>query len=174
MMEAMPRVDHGEEALASDNGLLLRNVELTDVDAYVRMRCDPAMMTELGGPLPREGIEDKVARDAAEGAAGSSLIKMIVPGGAAPGVVAGSVVMWQHDEGDGARLSEIGWMVLPEFQGRGIAKRQSARCFSWRATPTAGDWCTRSRPPPTAAPTASAAPSASGWPARKTSRLPAV
>jgi RimJ/RimL family protein N-acetyltransferase len=123
MMEAMPRVDHGEEALASDNGLLLRNVELTDVDAYVRMRCDPAMMTELGGPLPREGIEDKVARDAAEGAAGSSLIKMIVPGGAAPGVVAGSVVMWQHDEGDGARLSEIGWMVLPEFQGQGVGKR---------------------------------------------------
>ena len=36
--------------------VLLRNVELGDVDAYVRMRCDPAMMTELGGPLPREGI----------------------------------------------------------------------------------------------------------------------
>ena len=43
--------------------VLLRNVELGDVDAYVRMRCDPVMMTELGGPLPREGIEDKVARD---------------------------------------------------------------------------------------------------------------
>jgi hypothetical protein len=39
----------------------LRDVELGDVDAYVAMRCDPAMMAGLGGPLPREGIEAKVA-----------------------------------------------------------------------------------------------------------------
>jgi len=41
----------------------LRNVVLDDVDAYVRMRCDPVMMACLGGPLPREGIEEKVQRD---------------------------------------------------------------------------------------------------------------
>ena len=41
----------------------LRDVEFTDLDAYVRMRCDPVMMTELGGPQPREGIEDKIRRD---------------------------------------------------------------------------------------------------------------
>ena len=112
----------------------LRNVESVpgDVEAYVRMRCDPAMMSELGGPLPREGIEEKVARDAAEAAADRSWIKMIVPDEAAPGVVAGSVVLWSHDDSahdDGAHdegaepVSEIGWMVLPEFQGRGLAKR---------------------------------------------------
>ena len=28
----------------------LRDVELGDVAAYVRMRCDPVMMAELGGP----------------------------------------------------------------------------------------------------------------------------
>jgi hypothetical protein len=37
----------------------LRDVTVDDVDAYVRMRCDPVMMAGLGGPLPREGIEDK-------------------------------------------------------------------------------------------------------------------
>jgi hypothetical protein len=37
----------------------LRDVELGDVGAYGRMRCDPATMAGLGGPLPREGIEDK-------------------------------------------------------------------------------------------------------------------
>ena len=47
---------------------------------------------------------------------------MIVPGKAAPGVAAGSVVLWSHDQ-DGEHISEIGWMVLPEFQGRGIGKR---------------------------------------------------
>jgi len=33
------------------------------------MRCDPVMMAELGGPLPREGIAAKVARDAQQAAA---------------------------------------------------------------------------------------------------------
>ncbi|HEY1918697.1 MAG TPA: GNAT family N-acetyltransferase [Streptosporangiaceae bacterium] len=108
--------------MASDDKLRLRNVGLGDVDAYVAMRCDPAMMAELGGPLPRDGIEDKVARDAAQAAAGTCLIKMIVPDGSAPGEVAGSVTVWRHDE-NGEPLSEIGWMVLPQFQGQGVAKR---------------------------------------------------
>ena len=47
----------------------LRDVELTDVGAYVRMRCDPVMMAGLGGPLPREGIEAKVQRDVEQAAA---------------------------------------------------------------------------------------------------------
>jgi len=101
----------------------LRDVELGDVGAYVRMRCDPVMTAGLGGPLPREGIEDKVARDVQAAAAGEEWIKMIVPDQAAPEVVAGSVVLWSHDEDGGEPISEIGWMVLPEFQGRGLAKR---------------------------------------------------
>jgi RimJ/RimL family protein N-acetyltransferase len=101
----------------------LRDVELGDVSTYVRMRCDPAMMAELGGPLPREGVEEKVARDAQMAAADEAWIKMIVPGEAAPDVVAGSVVMWSHGEDGGEPVTETGWMVLPEFQGRGLAKR---------------------------------------------------
>src|ERR1700757_5219661 len=31
-----------------------------------------------------------------------------------------------HDEDGGRRVTEIGWMVLPEFQGRGLA-RQAVR-----------------------------------------------
>ena len=58
----------------------LRDVELGDVSAYVQMRCDPVMMAGLGGPLPREGIEDKVARDVQAAAAGEAWIKMIIPG----------------------------------------------------------------------------------------------
>jgi hypothetical protein len=59
--------------------MLLRDVEMGDVAAYVRMRCDPVMMAELGGPLPRDGIEAKVERDVREAAAGTAWIKMIVP-----------------------------------------------------------------------------------------------
>jgi RimJ/RimL family protein N-acetyltransferase len=101
----------------------LRDVGLGDVSAYVRMRCDPVMMTELGGPLPREGMEEKVARDVRAAASGTEWIKMIVPDEAAADVVAGSVVLWSHEEDGGEPVSEIGWMVLPEFQGRGLAKQ---------------------------------------------------
>ena len=50
----------------------MRDVEPGDVDAYVRMRCDPVMMADLGGPLPRAGVEEKVARDVRAAAAASS------------------------------------------------------------------------------------------------------
>ncbi|MFC8451122.1 GNAT family N-acetyltransferase [Kitasatospora sp. NPDC057223] len=105
--------------------VLLRDVGLGDLDAYVRMRCDPVMMAELGGPLPREGIEAKVRLDVEQAAAGIWWIKMIVPDEAAPQVVAGQVSLWQHDADDGSDgepVSEVGWMVLPEFQGRGFGR----------------------------------------------------
>ena len=108
----------------------LRDVELADLDAYIRMRCDPVMMAELGGPLPRDGMAAKVRRDVETVATGGGWIKMILPDAAAPHVVAGSVVLWSHEDEEPdpadpapASLSEIGWMVLPEFQGRGLAKQ---------------------------------------------------
>ncbi|MFE2878263.1 GNAT family N-acetyltransferase [Streptomyces roseus] len=100
----------------------LRDVRPGDVDAYVRMRCDPAMMADLGGPLPREGMEEKVRRDVRSAEAGTQWIKMIVLDEARPAAVAGTVTLWSHSE-DGERISEIGWMVLPEFQGRGVGKQ---------------------------------------------------
>ena len=112
--------------------LLLRDVEPGDVDVYVRMRCDPAMMAELGGPLPRDGIEAKVDTDVRKTRADDYWVSMIVPaaplpevvaGPPPPEVVAGSVTLWSHEDGEDAVLSEIGWMVLPEFQGQGYAKR---------------------------------------------------
>ncbi|MYW48203.1 GNAT family N-acetyltransferase [Streptomyces sp. SID161] len=100
----------------------LRNVSPDDVDAYVRMRCDPVMMADLGGPLPREGMADKVRRDARQAADDLAWLKMIVPDETTPEVVAGTVTIWSHDTSDGP-MSEIGWMVLPEFQGQGLGKR---------------------------------------------------
>jgi RimJ/RimL family protein N-acetyltransferase len=106
-----------------EQDMRLRDVELGDVGAYARMRCDPVMMAELGGPLPRAGVEEKVDRDVRAAAAGDAWIKMVVADEAAPEVVAGTVALWSHDQDDGEPITEIGWMVLPEFQGRGLAKR---------------------------------------------------
>ena len=114
--------------------MLLRNVHPGDLEAYVRMRCDPVMMAELGGPQPREGIEAKVASDIAATESGEAWVLMVVPDEARPEVVAGSVVIWSHEdeEAPGAQLSEAGWMILPEFQGRGLAK-QAVRAMLERA-----------------------------------------
>jgi RimJ/RimL family protein N-acetyltransferase len=94
-----------------------------DAGAYLRMRCDPVMMAGLGGPLPRAGVGDKVTRDVRAAAAGGAWLKMIVPGQAAPDVVAGPVALWSREEDGGAPVTEIGWMVRPEFQGHGLARR---------------------------------------------------
>jgi RimJ/RimL family protein N-acetyltransferase len=118
----------------------LRDVELRDLSAYLAMRCDPVMMAELGGPLPAEGMADKVKRDVSDAASDLSWIKMIEVDGS----TAGTVTLWSHQErsqdshadpgragaggrtagaaGGTAAFSEIGWMVLPGHQGRGIAK----------------------------------------------------
>lgn len=77
----------------SRHGTRLRDVELSDVDAYIKMRCDPAMMAELGGPQPRDGIQDKVRRDVQDATSDTAWIKMIVPDEAAPEVAAGPVTL---------------------------------------------------------------------------------
>ncbi|HEX6076340.1 MAG TPA: GNAT family N-acetyltransferase, partial [Micromonosporaceae bacterium] len=95
--------------------MLLRNVEPGDLHTYVRMRCDPTMMAELGGPLPRDGIEARVHADVAAVAADTSWIKMIIPDPSRPDIRAGNVVLWRHEPDDqpgGEPISEIGWMVL--------------------------------------------------------------
>jgi len=80
--------------------MLLRDVGLGDVESYVRMRCDPVMMADLGGPLPREDIEANVRREAREAAADIAWNKMIIPDESEPGVVAGGVNLWSHETGD--------------------------------------------------------------------------
>lgn len=103
-------------------GFRLRPVAPTDVDAYVAMRCDPAMTVELSGPQPVEEIPAKVARDVEATAADRDWVLMVeVTQGEHAGRVAGSVALWRHDEG-GEVISEIGWMVLPAFQGQGLAR----------------------------------------------------
>lgn len=93
----------------------LRNVEDVDLDAYYRLYCDPAMMTELGGVLPREDVREKLCRHVALTAGDELWVSMIEPDDS--GTVAGMVIAGWKDG-----LAEIGWSVLTEFQGRGVGK----------------------------------------------------
>ncbi len=96
----------------------LRNIEVDDLALYEAIHCDPEMMAELGGPLPREGLAEKLRRDAASTEAGEIWVLKIILDEEA-GTPAGTVTIWEH-ELNGQRINEIGWMVLPAFQGRGV------------------------------------------------------
>lgn len=96
----------------------LRNIELGDLWLYEAIHCDPRMMEHLGGPLPKEGLAEKLERDAAATEADEVWVLVIVPD-EETGEAAGTVTIWEHEVG-GEALDEIGWMVLPDFQGRGI------------------------------------------------------
>lgn len=79
------------------------------------------MMAELGGPLPRDEVEAKVYKDVKAVASERAWICMIVPDPADPATVAGTVTLASHTQNT-RPMSEIGWMVLPEFQGQGLGK----------------------------------------------------
>jgi RimJ/RimL family protein N-acetyltransferase len=94
----------------------LRDITMADLPLYEGMLTDPRMMTELGGPLPRDGIEQKLRDIVRDVEAGRVWYMAITE----EGTPAGTVCVWDHDQ-DGESISEIGWMVAPEFQGRGLA-----------------------------------------------------
>lgn len=96
----------------------LRNIEIDDLALYESIHCDPEMMEHLGGPLPREGLAEKLQRDVASTEAGETWVVKIIPDEDA-GTAAGIVTIWEH-AWEGQSINEIGWMVLPAFQGRGL------------------------------------------------------
>lgn len=93
----------------------LRNIATDDLWLYEAIHCDPRMMEHLGGPLPKEGLAEKLERDAAATEADEVWVLVIDVEGEA----AGTVTIWRHDL-EGEPLDEIGWMVLPAFQRRGV------------------------------------------------------
>jgi RimJ/RimL family protein N-acetyltransferase len=100
----------------------LRDIALHDLRLYERLRCDPVMTGELGGPQPLEEIPPKLRRDVAAVEADRCWISVIESEDGEP---MGSVCIWTH-ETDEDSFSEIGWSVLPAFQGRGVGTAATA------------------------------------------------
>jgi RimJ/RimL family protein N-acetyltransferase len=81
------------------------------------IECDEEMMKDLGGAWPKEAIPETHRKRLAFIAGGSWWLKIVPePGGPA----AGTIGIWPM-EWKGEPAHEMGWMVLPAFQGRGLA-----------------------------------------------------
>jgi RimJ/RimL family protein N-acetyltransferase len=97
----------------------LRDISMDDLALYEAISTDPVMWTELGGPRSREGLYEKLRGIVDDVQAGRIWYLVIIPEVADP-APAGTVCIWDHPW-DGETINEIGWMVLPEHQGRGLA-----------------------------------------------------
>jgi RimJ/RimL family protein N-acetyltransferase len=97
----------------------LELVPYTDDDMWLTeaLETDPRVMAELGGAWPIEKIPGIHRRRLEHIAKGAWFFKVVPEPG---GEVVGSVTIW-HSEWLGEPVSEAGWMILPEQQGKGYA-----------------------------------------------------
>jgi RimJ/RimL family protein N-acetyltransferase len=94
-----------------------------DLVLLEKLMGDPAMTEHLGGPESHEKI---LARQARYEDADLGIFKIVDE---ATGDPVGSVVYWERTwRGD--EVYEIGWSVLPAFQGRGIAAMATAQAIA--------------------------------------------
>jgi len=85
---------------------------------------DPAMMEHLGGPMSAEKIVERQQRYERLPATGKGrMFKMVE---AATGESVGSVGYWERESSEG-QVYETGWLVLPAFQGSGVATSATAQ-----------------------------------------------
>ena len=95
----------------------------SDLSLLERLMGDPAMTEHLGGPETPEKIRERHARYCQSSNSGKNHMFVIV---LEPEKIAtGSIGYWEK-EWQGQPVWETGWSILPEFQGYGIATRETA------------------------------------------------
>jgi RimJ/RimL family protein N-acetyltransferase len=101
-----------------------------DWDLLVRLN-SPEMTEHLGGPESPDKLEERQKRYVAAAQSETTYVwKIVLPDGAG----AGNVLLWDR-EWNGEAVYEMGWGVLPDYQGRGIASAAAARAVDFaRAT----------------------------------------
>jgi RimJ/RimL family protein N-acetyltransferase len=88
-----------------------------DLPLVEKLMGDPEMTKHLGGPESPEKLAERQARYLRATDSKARMFKIVDE---ATGEAVGSVGYWEK-VWRGERIYEIGWSVLPAFQGRGIA-----------------------------------------------------
>jgi len=111
---------------ADQNAVQLEPWSENDLALDQQMLGDPEMTRYLGGPESAEHIAQRHARKLRLPDAGAGrMFKIVLQ---ATGEAVGSVGYWEnrwHEED----IYEMGWLVLPAFQGRGIASAAAAQAI---------------------------------------------
>ena len=89
-----------------------------------RLMGDPRMTEHLGGPESPDKLRER--QDRYERLEGGDRMFKIIDVASATGV--GSVGLWTKQWRD-EQVYEVGWMVVPEFQGHGIALAATAQAI---------------------------------------------
>lgn len=84
----------------------------------ISMESDPEIMAHLGGPRPLEAIRDAHRRRVEMNAGGDGAMYKILPDESDE--VMGTIGIWPYEAGEEGAY-EMGWIVMPAFQGQGIA-----------------------------------------------------
>ena len=100
---------------------MMRLVPITaeDEELTVRLECDPLMMRHLGGPRPEADVRAAHKRRLGLMEQGAAQMFKIVSDAPA-GETLGTAGIWEIDW-KGPQAYEMGWLVLPEHQGKGAA-----------------------------------------------------
>jgi RimJ/RimL family protein N-acetyltransferase len=95
-----------------------------DLPLLERLMGDPRMTEHLGGPESPDKLRERQNRyERLE--SGDCMFKIV---DVASGAAVGSVGFWTKEWRDN-QAYEVGWMVVPEFQGRGIAVAATAQAI---------------------------------------------
>jgi RimJ/RimL family protein N-acetyltransferase len=102
--------------------------DYSDADLWLTelLECDPATMQELGGVTSKDRIPAIHKRRLDSVLSKSVWHFVIVP--AELDTAVGTIGIWES-EWEGSKINEMGWMILPAFQGRGIATHAGKLIF---------------------------------------------
>jgi RimJ/RimL family protein N-acetyltransferase len=91
-----------------------------DLALFESINCDPLMMTGLGGPTPRERVP-QILQNAVESVEDGTCwyYKIILDDS---NEAAGAVCIWENTH-HGENINEMGWTILPPFQGKGLGSK---------------------------------------------------
>jgi RimJ/RimL family protein N-acetyltransferase len=112
-----------EEVVTAER-VTLRRASAADVDALVRLATDPDVRRYLGGPADDETVAAIVAGP--HGQRRGSFLVVDRAGGDGAGEVVGGVVL-DRDRGE----LEVGYLLLPEHWGRGLAGEAVRALLTW-------------------------------------------